>query len=110
MSLHVSMHFYECESSVCLRVCLQVCGRSGTFRELCRQQRFYKCLLCIEINTLRPSGDELDPMLAVFHNHLHLKDTVFPHIGAHLYVFYNQMKVSHRDGQKKLRMAQTFLN
>lgn len=37
-------------------VCLQVCGRLETFSEVCRQQRFYKYLLCIEINTIVLEG------------------------------------------------------
>lgn len=42
LALHVFVCFYESEPSVCAcAFVLQVCGRSGTFREVCQQQRFF---------------------------------------------------------------------
>lgn len=57
----VSLQLWSLDAKVCV-VCLQACGRSETFREVCRQQFFlffYKCLLCIEINTSLLGGMNL---------------------------------------------------
>lgn len=48
----VCVCFYECEPSVRL----QRVGVQGLLEKVCQQQRFYKCLLCIEINTLGLGG------------------------------------------------------
>lgn len=50
--LCVCVCFYECEPSVRL----QRVGVQGLLEKVCQQQRFYKCLLCIEINTLGLGG------------------------------------------------------
>lgn len=82
--LCVCVCFYECEPSVRL----QRVGVQGLLEKVCQQQRFYKCLLCIEINTLGLGGGWAWPMRAVFHNHLRFKNTVFfPHRGAALDCF-----------------------
>lgn len=54
-SLYSMYVFVQC---VCAFVCKCV-GVQGLL-EVCRQQRFYKCLLCIGINMFGLRGDELD--------------------------------------------------
>lgn len=48
-----------CTLYPCVYVCVCECVGVQRLREVCRQQHFYKCLLCIEINTLA-LGNELD--------------------------------------------------